>query len=633
MKKGRSRIIVSQETVSLIPEDKIADIRNRLDIVSVVAERVPLRKAGVSYVGLCPFHTEKTPSFQVNGVKQFYYCFGCQKSGDVFRFLMELDGRSFGEVVKELAARAGVEIEEQTNKIVTRKDPTEKTKLLFIHKQAASWFESQLHVHPEVIAYLRQRGIDEQTERRYRLGYAPASWGGLIEHLQEKRVPLEWMEKAGLVVRKEKGTASFKQKTEFYDKFRNRVMFPVQNITGEIIAFGGRILPSEETEKSAKYMNSPESSLYKKGENLYGLFVAKDAIRQQNEAILVEGNFDVLSLHQHGIRNVVAPMGTALTEAQIRLLKRLVGEEGRVVLMLDGDRAGKTALLKDIWLFHEQNLQDVLHFSKQQVDVRVVALPDGEDPDTYASQHPEDLKQRIQQAQPAVDYAMNQAIAKGQGNSIAEKAKVVEAMAPLLGGVKNPAALDMYVAKLSTQLDVSPDVVLRHIQRKKNVSLLPANSKKENRLGRSLMSFDASLKSLLSLCGDHPSLIAHIPSQVIDQLGHPVLSELLQEVQHQIQETKQEDASFLIQLAPPEMKNEVASAVFAGTFTKVADPKRALDGLCHTLHIRYLRRELLELKRTLAEALNQKDQVRVADLSVRIQTILTQTTKFMDETG
>lgn len=481
--------------MGLIPESKIAEIRDRTDIVAIVGEHVPLRRAGVNHLGLCPFHQEKSPSFNVSASKQFFYCFGCQKSGDVFRFLMELEGRTFIDVARDLARRAGVDIPEEGAEASPQRRAqrlqaeSERARLLKLCELAARFYEAQLAESERARRYIEGRGISAEIRARFRLGYAPPAWDSLIRVMAQRGVPHELAESAGLVLRRE-GVAALPAGApatahSHYDRFRDRVMFPLlvpiigpaaraagAPVLGDVIAFGGRVLPEAQPEsgatkqEGAKYINSPETPLYKKGDNLYGLHAAREPIRQRRQVILVEGNFDVLALHQHGFDNAVAPMGTALTEAQIQKLSRLLLPDGHVVLMLDGDKAGRSATMKDIalFMFSQANLSDVALLSQRDVDVRVARLPDGEDPDTFAQRDREGLARCVRAAKPALDYVLDEAIAQAEHDSVAGKAKVLAKVAPLLKSLRNQTVQELHVDRLASSLGISTDLVWRHLQ-------------------------------------------------------------------------------------------------------------------------------------------------------------------------
>ncbi len=650
--------------MSLIPEEKIAEIRERVDIVSIIGEFVPLRRAGTSFIGLCPFHTEKTPSFHVNPVKQFFYCFGCQKSGDVIRFLMEKEGRSFTDAIEDLARRAGVEIEKEkaprkasfgfsrnqtlapNESAHSKNTRSEKETFLKIHQFACLWFQKQLSQNEEAKEYLRIRGLTEPTISQFRLGYAPNAWDEFVQVAKKKGIPLELLLKSGLVVQKEPGRV--------YDRFRHRIMFPLCNLFGEVIGFGGRILPEpkvnagasgtappEITSSSAtppktkmrgaasqvaKYMNSPETALYKKGEHLYGLSVAKEAIQKQKQAVLVEGNFDVLSLYEKGFKNVVAPMGTALTKTQVQLLRRVLGEEGSIILMLDGDRAGQAATLKDVFLFTEENLNDVALLTESQMEVKVVVLPEGQDPDTYIASNPAGFVQKLNQAKPALDYVLDQVIAQAKHEGISEKAKAVTQVLPLLKAIRNPAALEMSIMKLASNLAIDPGLVVRQLRSNSYRSIEKNRIEKKELSPRPLSHKQALLHSvvrnLLSLCGDHPYVVSLLKDETLDRLDHPAVAELLKEARFRVEQGATIQATDFIELSPRELKNEVASAVFAGTFNKIPQPQRALESICETILKQHLKREIQEFREKLALASEEGDQDKVIELTARLQELM-----------
>ena len=322
----------------------LREVRERTSIVSVIGDYVSLKKAGNSHKGLCPFHNERTPSFTVHEDRQFFYCFGCQTGGDAIRFLQELNGYSFVEAVKSLADRAGIAIPEpkprgggyqRPNPNQRKVSRSEKDACYAMGKVAQRFFADALQSTEGFRAaeYLRGRGINSESITRFGLGFAPDRWDAIETFFKNQNENLELGEKLGLLARRKSGQGH-------YDKFRNRVMFPIRSVSGEVIAFSGRDLSGEA--ESAKYINSPETPVYTKGDNLFGLHEARQAMRQAGRAILVEGNLDMVRLSQEGLQETVAPLGTALTETQGRLLKRFVG---LAILLYDGDKAGRAATL------------------------------------------------------------------------------------------------------------------------------------------------------------------------------------------------------------------------------------------------------------------------------------------------
>lgn len=365
-----------------IPESKIEEIRSTTNIVDIISEYVPLRKRGRNFIGLCPFHSEKTPSFTVSEEKQIYHCFGCHTGGNVYKFLMEYEKISFIEAVQDLAKRMGITLEFDEN--VSEEKQSEQEILYDINTLAARYFSDNLLNGIEGESgreYFNKRKIKLQTLRAFGLGYALNGWENFIEFAKEKKIDLEKAVQLGLIGRNNDG--------KLFDKFSGRIIFPIFSPNGRVVAFAGRIL--ENREGTAKYLNSPESLIYTKGKILYGLSFAKDEIRRQDKAILVEGYMDLISLYQSGIKNVVAVSGTALTEDQVLLLSRYTKN---VVLLFDADTAGIKASMRSIELL-----------LKRDVEIKIVSLPSGEDPDSYVNKYgKEKFEELIRYAQNFIEY-------------------------------------------------------------------------------------------------------------------------------------------------------------------------------------------------------------------------------------
>jgi DNA primase len=372
-----------------IPEATLAEIRARVSIVEVISAHVALRKAGRNYTGLCPFHGEKTPSFSVNEEGGFYHCFGCGAGGNAFTFLSKVEGITFPEAVRRLAAKAGVALPQ------AERDPQaqERARLYRINDIAATFFQRCLwgNVGETARRYVEERGLNKEIVEQFRLGFAPPGRDGLVRFLTQQNAPLDKVASLGLIGKQDDG--------RFYDKFRYRLMFPITDIVGRIVGFGGRLLPMAQTQTTnngqtrtlPKYLNSPESEIYKKSTLLYGLFQAKDAMKKHGRAILVEGYIDLLALVQSGQEETVAVSGTALGAAQLKALRNFVPE---VYILFDGDEAGRKAATRAFPLCVEAELRG-----------RGVFLPQGEDPDTFARKHGKDkLQGLIDRAEPLEDF-------------------------------------------------------------------------------------------------------------------------------------------------------------------------------------------------------------------------------------
>ncbi len=366
-----------------IPEHKIEEIRDATDIVELISGYVTLKKKGQNYFGLCPFHQEKTPSFSVNPAKQIFHCFGCQAGGNVFTFLMRHEGISFPETVKYLAQKIGVALEfDEADATASKENET----LYYVNEFATGFFSKNLMSAAGQAArdYLKKRGISKEIVESFQLGYALPAWDGFIQAAKASYNDNEMLLKAGLILHKEGG--------HFYDRFRDRIIFPIKNLSGRVVAFGGRILTDQPN--SPKYINSPETPVYEKGKVLYGLFQTRDDIRKQEKAVFVEGYMDFLSLYAGGVTNVAATLGTALTEDQARLVRRYTKH---IFLMYDSDAAGLKATVRGADILVEENL-----------DVRIVRLPEGHDPDSFVREAgKEKTLNTIEQAQSIFDYKLN----------------------------------------------------------------------------------------------------------------------------------------------------------------------------------------------------------------------------------
>lgn len=434
----------------MISPDTISQVRERTDIVAIVSESVPsLKKRGRSFVGLCPFHQEKSASFHVNAERGFFHCFGCKESGSAIDFLMKADGYTFPEAVRVLAERAGVEIrEDRGDRTDADRHRREREDLYSVSQAAASYFETELRSHPLAsfaVDELARRGIaiKDDVVQAFRIGYAPHGWDGLANFLRSQGFSPVTAEAVGLLVPRSSGTGH-------YDRFRHRLMFTILDTQGRVVAFSGRALPDPPSaerrpEPPAKYVNSPESPIYSKGEQLFGLFQARHAIRADEQAIVVEGNFDVVSLHAKGVNTAVAPLGTAFTKEQAKLLRRFAPE---VTLLFDGDAAGKKAVLASRTPLREAQLR-----------ARVAVLPEGRDPDDWVREKgPAALRDLATRARGLLEYLMEEALsASFAAADVRERATRVAEVAKLLSEEDDPLVRSMakaYADQLAGRLDL-----------------------------------------------------------------------------------------------------------------------------------------------------------------------------------
>lgn len=419
-----------------ISETKIDEVRNASDIVDVVSGYVQLRKRGKNFIGLCPFHQEKTPSFTVSEDKQIYHCFGCGNGGNVFKFLMEFKNISFVEAIEEVADHVGIKIQYDE----AQNDQQNELEVFYeINVLAARFFSEHLSKSSDAeIArtYLKQRGIKPQTQRSFGIGFAPFGWDNFLNHAKENKVDLANAKHLGLIDTNERG--------EYYDKFRARVIFPIFSPNGRVIAFGGRIL--EKNDNIAKYLNSPESQIYSKRKSLYGLFHSKDEIRKLDRAILVEGYMDLVSLYQAGVKNVVASSGTSLTDEQIQLLSRFTKN---IFVLFDADSAGQKAALRSIELL-----------LKQDFEVKVIELPKGEDPDSYINKFgKEKFDEEVARAVNFLEYQTSQFEELGLFEDPADMTKAIRELVRTLALVSDELKRNLLMKTISKKFNLREKLI------------------------------------------------------------------------------------------------------------------------------------------------------------------------------
>lgn len=421
-------------------DNTLAEINHRVDILDVVADTVKLTRKGDRYWGLCPFHAEKTPSFSVTPGKNMFYCFGCHAGGNLFTYIMKRDGMDFPEAVQMLASRAGIQLHHtQVNKAVDR-----FRRVVEVNKAAASWFQGILEEDPAAAKarqYLAKRHLKEDTIKRFQLGYSPNEWNRISNYLLGKGFDLEWVKESGLIKRSKNGDA-------YYDLFRDRVIFPIFDYQGSIVGFGGRTVE----EALPKYLNTPETEVYVKRNHLFGLYQARETIRKSNQAILVEGYMDCLKLHQHDIQNAVASLGTALTREQALLLRRY---SENILVLYDGDEAGQRETLRAVEILAEQGL-----------NVEVLTLPGGLDPDDYLDQYgKEEFLQYIQNNRVSyIEFKVKRSIAAENSLNLQAKIRVINAVKPDIGRLESTILRDNYVKMLSRLLKIEENLILKEIE-------------------------------------------------------------------------------------------------------------------------------------------------------------------------
>ena len=460
----------------MIPDSFIQELLNRVDIVDLIDAYVRLKKAGANFVACCPFHNEKTPSFSVSPSKQFYHCFGCGAHGTAIGFLMEYSGLSFVDAVKELAARVGMPVPEDD----TRRPHggTSRVSLSEIMARAARYYYEQLKRSDKAIAYLKKRGLSGEIAQKFGIGYAPEEWqnlGTVFEDYTQTE-----LQTVGLVIKNDQG--------RFYDRFRDRVMFPIISQAGEVIAFGGRVIGEGEP----KYLNSPETPLFEKGQEVFGLPQARTALREKNTVIVVEGYMDVVALAQHGIGNVVATLGTATTARHVRKLLRQVD---RIVFCFDGDAAGRKAA----W----RALENTLEALPEQKSVGFAFLPEPEDPDSFVrNQGVAAFERLVAEALPLSEFLMRELAARCDMTSAEGRANLVADAKPLLNRLQTPFLRLQLIKRLAEASGFS-QVEVEHL-----CGLSPIARSAPARAPRQAPSL---LRQLLRMVLQKPELAANVP--------------------------------------------------------------------------------------------------------------------------
>ncbi len=423
--------------------DQVDEVKQKTDIVALVGSYVSLKKAGRHHKGLCPFHAEKTPSFTVNEELGLYKCFGCGAGGDSIKFLMEIEGIDFLDALQRLAEKAGI-------KLVFKKDDQidEKKQLLEVMDLASRYYHYLLTEHEEgnlARKYLEERSVDKKLIETFNLGYALPEWDGLINYLIKKKgYKTDLLERVGLITRRSTGSG-------YYDKFRGRIMFPIQDTAGKVIGFTGRILPSLAGKEESKYMNSPETELYHKGKSLYGFYQAKQSIRERKQVVLVEGQMDLISSYAAGISETVAVGGTALTSDQVEMMARLAD---KLIFALDADEAGVTAIKRSI---------DIAE--KRGMNIKVVHITGGKDPDEIARKDPKAWKEMVESAVSIYEFVLNKALEKFPKGNDDRVRSVAREVIPFLAKIDQNMIRDKWTRKLAEALEVGKESVAMEIDK------------------------------------------------------------------------------------------------------------------------------------------------------------------------
>jgi len=490
--------------MSRIPQHFIDDLMSRVDIVEIVGSRVPLKKAGREYKACCPFHSEKTPSFTVSPTKQFYHCFGCGAHGTALGFVMDHDHLGFVEAVEELARQAGVEVPREAGAGDRKPD----LDLYAVMEKAAAFYRDQLKSSEAAIDYLKNRGLDGETAARFGMGYAPRQWDGLIRHVGSTESSLRRLADCGLIIERDQGG--------WYDRFRDRIMFPIRDVRGRVIAFGGRVLGDGEP----KYLNSPETRLFHKGRELYGLYETRQALRDIPRLLVVEGYMDVVGLSQAGIHWAVATLGTATTADHLHRLFRLTDT---VVFCFDGDRAGRQAA----W----RALENALPGLTEGRQIHFLFLPEGEDPDSLVRREgAEEFEARVDAAVPLSEYLLEHLESQVDMNALDGRARMAELARPLLARVPDGIYRDLLVGSLARLVGMDADRLAAILagDRPPERGFRPAS----RGTARPASARSSLVRQAIALLLQHPgsAALADLPAELgdVDLKGIPLLRELLE---------------------------------------------------------------------------------------------------------
>ncbi len=437
-------------------------VKSKVDIVEVISSYVLLKKAGRNLSGLCPFHSEKTPSFMVSPDRQVFKCFGCGEGGDAFTFLEKVEGWTFPEVLEELAKRVGVKLKSYGGS----EHGKQKDKLLLINATASKFYSYLLNKHKlgeKAREYLKSRGIKEEIWKKFDVGYAPAGWDNTLHALLKRGFSAPDISAAGLIISRSNRSYAGQSRKDvgFYDRFRDRLMFPLKDQRGVVVGFAGRLI-GQEAKQEPKYINSPETPIFNKGSLLFGLDLTKESIRAGNEAVLVEGEFDVISAYQAGITNIVATKGTAFGEKQVGLLSRICEN---VAVCFDSDLAGDKASRRGIEMLDEVGLT-----------VKVVSLGKFKDPDEFSRQDPDGFKKAIKKASNIYDYFIESAISRFDSGSADGKKKIGRELMPIIAKISDDLVRAHYISKLARVLDLDVNLISEAIA-KRQVNIPEAGEK------------------------------------------------------------------------------------------------------------------------------------------------------------
>jgi len=578
------------------PQEFIEQVRSATDIVAVISEYVSLKKKGRNYFGLCPFHAEKTPSFSVNAEKQIFHCFGCGQGGNAVTFLISHDKLGFVEAIKLLAKRANLRLPQ---KEYDRKNLELTDKLYFANQMTASYFTgnfSRTQAGKEAWAYLEKRKISSETIKMFQLGLALEEWDSLLKFCTAKGVENQTLLTDGLIIERSDGKG-------YYDRFKSRLMFPIFNLSGRIVAFAGRILNEND---SPKYLNSPETPIYQKGKLLYGLNFSKEEIRKKRIAIIVEGYMDFLSLYQNGIQNLVASCGTAFTPDQARLLSRFSEE---AILLFDSDSAGQRAVLRSVDLLYDAGLE-----------VKVAVLPQRYDPDLYVKEFgPEKLNQLLSDSVSYVKFKIGLLKERFGNLSLPEQEQIILDFAQTASKISDGVRRELFLKQVSDQLSVSEQLIRRAQQKiTGKIKEKPAESLNLPRKPGP----EVWEREFLGFVLNETERLSQASNQIRpEDFSTPLHKQVWETITKEVLKKREFDLGEILEKVPDsEMRRlllEVASLDLIS-----AEPENTFQDYLLRFKSRKKEKEMVELKKSLKRAEQEKDYDAVKEISTKLQNIL-----------
>ncbi len=558
----------------------IDEIKNKLDILEVVREYVKLEKSGANYRALCPFHSEKTPSFFISPARQIWHCFGgCGEGGDIFKFIMKIEGVEFGDALRILARKAGVELKRQDPKL-----RTERERLYEISELANQFFQKQLEgvVGKRVVSYLNERGITKESIEKWRIGYAPDSWEGLLSFLEKKGYRAEEVERAGLAIRKDGAS-------KYYDRFRRRIIFPILDLNSYPIGFGGRIFESSDEKKEAKYLNTPSTMLYDKSKALYGLTSARIEIRKKDACILVEGYTDVIMSHQAGLENVVSTSGTALTSYQLEALRRY---SNNLITAFDMDMAGDSATKRGIDLAQAKGF-----------NIKVANMPEGLDPADIVLKDPNLWIKAISDPISINEFYFQNAFSRSDDKTPEGKKEIAKALLPVIAKISNDIEKDHWVQELSRGLSIDKDAILKELNKNSVERIGSKNiidSKEDKKTPRKNLLEERSLIIGLKIPGNFKN---------ISKEDRDFFSKESQEIMDLFDKPLEEEI-------PPAIKEKIDYlSMKAEIDDSTIEPKEELNNCLREIRMLALKKKLNDISKEIKGAEEKDNHVRAQELS------------------